>query len=226
MKKEKNISISILDVEEENLEKFLIDLRKIVDKNNFKNISIHFDVMDGIFVKNLGIDLNKIALVKKYNFFTDVHLMVANPEKYIEEAFKAGANIITVHSEIKNIDEVMYKLYSLKILESSKDFYIGLAISPDTDVNKVFKYNNLIDVCLVMTVYPGYGSQQFLDSSINKIKSFKNEFKILEVDGGINKDTIKVANDAGANTFVIGSYFTKNIEELEERLITIQELLK
>ena len=222
MKNKKNISISILDIEEDKLEEFLINLRRIVDKNNYKNITIHFDVMDGIFVQGLGLSLGKIALVKKYNFFVDVHLMVAEPEKYIEEAFKLGANIITVHCEIKEIDKAMYKLYSLKSIESN-NFYIGLAISPDTNISKIFKYNNIVDMCLVMCVYPGLGNQQFLESSYEKLRNIRHEFDIVEVDGGINEININKVNQLGVNSFVIGSYFTKHLDELEERLKLIND---
>lgn len=225
MKNKKNISISILDIEEEKLEEFLINLRKIVDKNKLKNIIIHFDVMDGIFVQNLGVNINKISLVKKYNFFVDVHLMVENPQKHIEEVFKLGANFITVHSEIKNIDEIMYKLYSLKSIENN-NFFIGIAMNPDTDTNKVLKYNNIVDFCLVMSVYPGYGNQTFLDSAINKLEKIRNEFSFVEIDGGINLDTITKVNNLGVNTFVIGSHFTKDLENLEKKLITIEKIIK
>ena len=225
MKNKNSISISILDIEDDKLEVFLINLRNIVDKNKYNNVIIHFDVMDGVFVKNLGISLDKIALVKKYNFFVDVHLMVAEPEEYIEKAFKLGANIITVHCEIRDIDDIMYKLYSLKNIENSKDFFIGLAISPDSDISKIYKYNNIVDMCLVMSVYPGLGNQQFLDSTYDKIKNIRHDFDIIEIDGGVNESNIIKLKEMGINSFVLGSYFTKHLDELEKRLKIINKII-
>lgn len=220
----KNIAISILDIENNKLDEFLNKLSNIVKDNKLTNIVIHFDVMDGKFVDNIGVDLEDIKLVKKYGFYVDVHLMVENPDKYIEEAYKLGADNITIHSEIEDLDKHIYKLYCLK--EVSDKFTIGLAISPDSNLDNVVKYNNIIDLALVMSVYPGYGNQTLITTTLDKIAALKQIVHYIEVDGGINDTNISNINNLGADICVMGSFFTKNIELLEENILKINDLIK
>lgn len=219
----RNIAISILDIESDKLDMFLTKLNDIVKRNRLNNIVIHFDVMDGKFVDSIGIELDNIKLVKRYGFYVDVHLMVENPDKYIEKAYKLGANNITIHSEIDDLDKYIYKLYCLK--EISDKFTMGLALNPDSNLDNIIKYNNIIDLALVMSVYPGKGGQKLIEDSLDKIDSLKQIVHYIEVDGGINELNISKINDLGVNTFVLGSYFTKNIDNLEENILSINKLI-
>ncbi len=220
----KTISISILDVRDEDLESFLTNLKTIKDKHNLNNIIIHFDVMDGIFVNNIGIDIGKISIVKEFGFFCDVHLMVKDAEKYMVEAFKLGADSITIHNELENIDSQINKLIDLKKLVNN-ELSIGIAINPKSKLDNVIRYSKVVDNILIMTVNPGYGGQAFMSKELDKIPLLVDKVKVLQVDGGITASTIKAPIKLGVKSFVIGSYFTGNYENLEERLLTIFKLI-
>jgi ribulose-phosphate 3-epimerase len=165
---------------------------------------LHIDVMDGHFVPNITIGAPVVkSLRKKTKLVLDVHLMIENPEKYIKDFAAAGADIITFHLEaVQNIDEIisLIKSYGIKV---------GISIKPNTPAEELFPWLAKIDMVLVMTVEPGFGGQGFMTSMLPKIKAIRDNSVALmldiQVDGGINTQTVSLAAKAGANIFVAGN---------------------
>ena len=166
---------------------------------------IHIDVMDGNFVPNLTFGAKLIKDIKKYtNKPFDVHLMVNNPENYINSMLDAGADIITIHYEsCIHVDRVLDTI-------KKSGVKAGLTIVPSTHENVLTYLLDKLDLILVMSVNPGFGGQKFISSQLEKIKNIKkmieNKPIEIEVDGGINEDTAKLAIEAGADVLVAGSY--------------------
>lgn len=182
---------------------------------------IHLDVMDGQFVPNISFGAPIISSLRKITkAIFDVHLMIEEPIRYLEDFKNSGADIITVHYEAcKDLKKTLLQIRSYGIK-------VGVSISPDTPVSVLEPYIDLVDMILIMSVYPGFGGQKFIDNSINKIKetSFmlkkynKNDVWI-EVDGGIGNTNIEQVKHAGANVFVAGSsVFKGNIEKNVKQL--------
>lgn len=168
---------------------------------------IHIDVMDGHFVPNISIGAPVVAACKKVcDVPFDVHLMISNPLDYAEDFAKAGADIICFHTECDSDTEQTID----KILSLGKK--AALAIKPATPIDEVVKYLDKISMVLVMTVEPGFGGQSFMESTMSKIEAIRkiNLDIDIEVDGGINADTVKIAAKAGANVFVAGSAVFKS----------------
>lgn len=168
---------------------------------------IHIDVMDGHFVPNISIGAPVVAACKKVcNVPFDVHLMISNPLDYAEDFAKVGADIICFHTECDSDTEQTID----KILSLGKK--AALAIKPATPIDEVVKYLDKISMVLVMTVEPGFGGQSFMESTMPKIEAIRkiNPDIDIEVDGGINADTVKIAAKAGANVFVAGSAVFKS----------------
>lgn len=196
---EMKISPSILASDYANLEK---ELGKCISAQ-----LIHVDVMDGHFVPNISIGAPVVNSIKRVcNIPFDVHLMISNPLQYVEDFANAGADIICFHTECDSpIGETVDKIISL----GKK---AALAIKPGTDVDAVIPYLDKLDMVLVMTVEPGFGGQSFMESTmpkIEKIRAIAPDIDI-EVDGGINPETVKIAAKAGANVFVAGSAVFKS----------------
>lgn len=221
----KTISISLLDIFD--VEFFLNKLSKFVEENNINNVVIHFDIMDEDFVTNKGIDLNLISLVKKYNFFVDVHLMCLNPREYIEKAIYLGADNITIHYEIDNLYENLVYLNQIKksLEKEKRKLLIGLAIKPETDIYKVFEYISLFDIILLMSVKPGLGGQVYIADINKKIQIATSIEKTVQIDGGINKETIILPNELGVQSFVVGSYITKDKDCMFEKIKELSEII-
>lgn len=167
---------------------------------------VHIDVMDGQFVPNISIGLPVVQSIRKSTSMTlDVHLMINNPLRYIEDFANAGADIINFHIESEdNCDEVIDK-----IIECGK--IPAITLKPKTHISEVFKYLDRVKMVLIMTVEPGFGGQKFMFDMMSKITELEKyrfdkslDFEI-EVDGGINFDTAKIAIDSGANVLVVGS---------------------
>lgn len=163
---------------------------------------IHVDVMDGHFVPNITIGPAVIKSIRPVTKLTlDVHLMIKNPERYIESFAKAGSDIITFHSEIEEDPKEVIKLiryYNKKA---------GISIKPKTDIGPIEKILPMVDMVLVMTVEPGFGGQFFLSDCLPKIEALRRIFKKdIEVDGGINLETSRDCRASGANVLVAGSY--------------------
>lgn len=163
---------------------------------------IHVDVMDGHFVPNISIGAPVVESIKRVcDIPFDVHLMISNPIDYVEQFANAGADIICFHAE-SNSDMAMT---IEKIISLGKK--PAVALKPNTDISVVLPYLDKLYMVLVMTVEPGFGGQSFMFSTMPKIEQLRKLAPDIniEVDGGINADTIKVASAAGANVFVAGS---------------------
>jgi ribulose-phosphate 3-epimerase len=168
---------------------------------------LHIDIMDGHFVPNITIGPVVIGSLRKYtDIFFDVHLMVSDPIKYWHSFKDAGANLITFHYEL-DID----KKKLIRDIKSS-GIQVGISIKPDTPVADIIDFIPFLDLVLVMSVEPGFGGQSFIKTSLSKIEQIrtyidKNKYQcLIEVDGGINKETAKQCLLAGANVLVSGSY--------------------
>lgn len=163
---------------------------------------VHIDVMDGHFVPNITFGPDVVKCIKKHtNLVLDVHLMIENPEKYVDAFLSSGADIITVHYEC-NMD---YEYIKNKVKTAGKK--LGLSIKPKTDVNVLKEFLPDIDMVLIMSVEPGFGGQKFMPESLEKIKKVRSMDKNIdiEVDGGIGLQNIESVVNAGANVIVAGS---------------------
>lgn len=168
---------------------------------------IHMDVMDGVFVPNITFGIKMVADVRKITRLPlDCHLMIVHPEKYVSEFAKAGADYITVHYEAckESLAE------TLKLIKSF-GVKCGLVINPDTPVSCVESELALCDMVLVMSVFPGFGGQKFIADVLEKCKEIRgildesNPSCLLEIDGGINSETAKLAAASGCDVLVAGS---------------------
>ncbi|MBF8982195.1 ribulose-phosphate 3-epimerase [Lutibacter sp. B2] len=177
---------------------------------------LHIDVMDGHFVPNITIGpvvLNSVKKVTKLPL--DVHLMIENPDRYIEDFVKAGADIITVH--IEACPHIHRTIQNIK----SYGVRAGVVLNPGTSLHSIECILEDVDMVLIMSVNPGFGGQKFIPSSLDKISKLRkmiNDKKLnidIEVDGGIKLDNVKKVIEAGANVIVAGSaiFNTENIEE-------------
>lgn len=172
---------------------------------------LHIDVMDGLFVPNISFAMPVIKSIRKYtDMFFDVHLMITKPEKYIDEFIKSGADGVTFHIEATENPEQCIDMIK------EKGVKVGISINPKTPVSEIEKYLDKVDMVLVMSVEPGYGGQSYIESVNEKITYLRNKLGPdfdIEVDGGINKDNIDMALDAGANIIVAGTaVFNDDIE--------------
>lgn len=186
---------------------------------------IHLDVMDGAFVPNISFGAPVIASVRKVTeALFDVHLMIQEPVRYVEDFKKAGADMITVHYEAcKEVKDTLLAIRSLGVKA-------GIAISPDTPVSLLEPYLDCVDMVLVMSVYPGFGGQSFIEESLLKIRDVKTMAEEhnrqdlwIEVDGGIDRSNIEKVKEAGANVMVAGSAvfrgnIIQNVKELKDLL--------
>lgn len=173
---------------------------------------IHIDIMDGKFVSNKTWTTSEVKKFTSYSTLPlEVHLMVNNPSKYIEDYALMNTSIIIFHYEaVKDINEMInkVKLYGLKV---------GIAINPETNINVLIPYLNMIDEVLIMSVHPGKSGQSFIEESLEKISVLKNiilegNYKtIISVDGGINNETGLLCKDAGVDELVSASYIHKDI---------------
>ncbi len=178
---------------------------------------IHIDVMDGSFVPQINFGSKMVqSLCEHTKLPLDVHLMIVNPEKHIESFVKAGADIITFHAEaVSDIGNVINTI-------KNQGKRAGISIKPDTPIEVIKQYLDKLDMVLVMTVEPGYGGQKLIAHTLDKVRQLRAIAPNLdiEVDGGINNETIKDVLDAGANVIVAGSYvfcgdsIKENIESL------------
>lgn len=167
---------------------------------------IHVDVMDGIFVPSISFGMPVISSIRKATKKPfDVHLMIEDPIRYVEEFAHCGADIITVHLEAcKDVSKTLAAI-------RKAGCKVGLSIKPATPSKELFPYLSMIDMALVMTVEPGFGGQKFMDSTLSKITEVRNEINRLgvsvdvEIDGGVTRENIVPILQAGANVIVAGS---------------------
>ena len=167
---------------------------------------IHFDVMDGHFVPNLSIGIPVLKSVRAITRLPlDAHLMIDDPERYLDAFVKAGADSLSVHAEVcADIPAIAHRMHALGIRAA-------VAINPETDPARVLAAAAHLDMILVMSVHPGFGGQGFIPASLDKLRVVRRELDRLQlavdlqVDGGIKVDNIAAVAEAGANVFVSGS---------------------
>lgn len=184
---------------------------------------IHVDTMDGHFVPNLSFGSKIVSAIRPHTTLPiDCHLMVENPEHYIEEFSKAGADVISVHVEsTKHIHRALQMI-------KSNGVKAGIVINPGTPVSMIEGSLPMVDMVLVMTVNPGFGGQTFIPETLKKIEQLDALKKTqqltfeIEVDGGINAETAKACVDAGATVLVAGSY-VYNAPDAKERIQSLKD---
>ncbi|PRY83832.1 ribulose-phosphate 3-epimerase [Alkalibacterium olivapovliticus] len=184
---------------------------------------IHVDTMDGHFVPNLSFGSKIVSAIRPHTTLPiDCHLMVENPEHYIEEFSKAGADVISVHVEsTKHIHRALQMI-------KSNGVKAGIVINPGTPVSMIEDSLPMVDMVLVMTVNPGFGGQTFIPETLKKIEQLDALKKTqqltfeIEVDGGINAETAKACADAGATVLVAGSY-VYNAPDAKERIQSLKD---
>jgi ribulose-phosphate 3-epimerase len=186
---------------------------------------IHFDVMDGHFVPNLSIGVPVLKSVRKFTRLPlDAHLMITNPQEYIEPFVKAGADLISVHDEVcPDIPAIAKRIRELGARAS-------VAINPETAADRVLAVAEHLDMILIMSVHPGFGGQEFIPDAIEKLRQVRGEldrrrlYLDVEIDGGIKADNVAAVKAAGANVFVSGSGifgtrdYVETIAEMRERI--------
>lgn len=188
---------------------------------------LHIDIMDGNFVPNISFGFPVMKAIRPLtNLVFDVHLMIEEPSRYIDEFVAVGADIITIHYEAeRHLDRAIQYI-------KSKGVKVGISLNPATSTELIKNIIGELDMVLIMSVNPGFGGQSFISYSLEKIKEIKkmakeagNENILIEVDGGIGKNNIKDVVAAGANVIVAGSAVFKenkieeNIKELREALV-------
>ena len=189
--------------------------------NNSEANWFHIDVMDGVFVPNISFGTPIMKVLKDNAKKTlDVHLMIVNPDNYIENFAELGADILTVHYEACNhLHRTVQRIKDLKMKA-------GVAINPHTPISTLKSIIKDLDLVCIMSVNPGFGGQSFIESTYDKVKELKSLIKeqnsnaIIEIDGGVNSENAKKLTDCGANALVAGSFVFKS----ENPTQTISEL--
>lgn len=184
---------------------------------------VHIDVMDGVFVPNISFGLPLVeAFRKATERFFDVHLMIIEPEKYIERFIKAGADLVTFHLEAANQPQECIDLIHRLGRKA------GISIKPGTPVEEVLPYLDTVDMVLIMTVEPGFGGQSYIEYCTDKVRELRAIITArgvdvdVQVDGGIGKDNVAKVIDAGANIFVAGSSVFRGDVETNVQAIMAQ----
>lgn len=174
---------------------------------------VHLDVMDGSFVPNISFGIPVVEAVKKVSKkLLDVHLMIVNPEKYIEAFREAGADIINVHYEACKGKDLKKILNDIKNLGAQP----AITIKPDTKITDIYEFMPFIDMVLVMSVFPGFGGQKFIESTYQRVEQLKNFISknnlntLIEVDGGVSMENASQLKSSGVDVMVVGSVIFKS----------------
>ena len=183
----------------------------------------HIDIMDGVFVPNISFGMPVLRDIKKHAKKTlDVHLMIVNPDQYIETFYKLGADILTVH-----LEACTHMHRTIQAIKAT-GMKAGIALNPHSSVNQLKDVIKDIDVVCLMSVNPGFGGQSFIENTFDKVKELKDLIQStgsdcqIEIDGGVTNKNAKKLVQAGANILVAGSYVFKNSNPTE----TISKLIK
>ena len=179
---------------------------------------IHLDVMDGHFVDNISFGPSAIkALKSKFNFKIDSHLMVDNPEKMIPKYIEAGTDWVSFHIETDKDHRALIQMIHQQGCKA------GVVLNPDADIERVFPLLPDLDYVLLMSVFPGYGGQKFIEATIDRVNILKDHITekgydcLIQVDGGVNADNAPKLKAAGADLFVIGT-FLYNSNDIEDTI--------
>lgn len=214
------IAPSILSADFANLQRDI----ELVEENQVD--VLHVDIMDGHFVPNITFGPNVVAAIRPFTKLPlDCHLMIEQPERYVEAFANAGADLINVHVEATP--------HIHRVLQLIKSFGVKAAvtINPGTPVSTIEPVLSLVDMVLVMTVNPGFGGQKFLPECLEKVTALaeirrsKGYTYEIEVDGGVTDQTIGACRDAGADVFVAGSYIY-DAENPAERIQALKDVLE
>ena len=214
----KKLSPSILDVNKSELVNYVNQLV------NWNVTNVHYDIMDGIFVSNTALTLEEVKKIKTKckKHFMDIHCMVSDVFKYYE-MYKNIGDILTFHIEALDNE----KLAILFDKAKKDNVKLGLAVSPDSNIELLYPYLDKLSLVLIMSVYPGKGGQKFIENSLQKVFLVKerllalNKNVIVQIDGGVNDMNIGQCFNTGVDLAVVGSYLVKNFNKE-----TIDKLLK
>lgn len=186
---------------------------------------VHIDIMDGQFVENISFGADVVASMRKHSKLVfDCHLMVVKPERYISAYAQAGADIMTIH-----LESTLHIHAALQKIKAS-GMKAGVAINPGTPVSSLLPLLDLVDQVLIMTVNPGFGGQDFIPTTMEKVAElvkYKSERQLdfdIEVDGGIDDKTIIEAKKAGANIFVAGSYLFRG-DNMSNKVTLLKDIV-